>query len=135
MREVSRAQASKPYRRPKLSPLGRLHLQTQGQGTGNTDGSSGMGLPDMGMTMSDRRAKQDIVRLGQLVEGLFVYLFDYLPEFRERHGHGRQLGLMADEVARILPAAVATGADGYLRVDYGLLGWAVPGGKGTGGPA
>ena len=29
---------------------------------------------------------------------------------------------MAQEVARQMPAAVMRGADGYLQVDYGLLG-------------
>ena len=30
--------------------------------------------------------------------------------------------VMAQEVATVMPAAVLTGADGYLRVDYGRLG-------------
>lgn len=110
-----------PYKRPLLWSLGRLHLHTFGQGTGNADGSSGMGLPNMGMTMSDRRAKTAVIRLGRLVSGLSVYLFQYLPEFQDRYGDGIQLGFMADEVERIMPGAVAAGDDGLLRVDYRML--------------
>ena len=93
-----------------------------GQGTGNADGSSGMGLPNMGMTMSDRRAKENIVRLGRLFGGIFLYLFDYKPAFQAVHGVGRQLGVMADEVECFMPWAVAADSDGYQSVDYAALG-------------
>ena len=32
------------------------------------------------------------------------------------------VGVMAQEVAEVMPEAVQRGADGYLRVDYGRLG-------------
>ncbi|HYC35093.1 MAG TPA: tail fiber domain-containing protein [Usitatibacter sp.] len=71
---------------------------------------------------SDRLLKQDWVRIGTHPLGVGIYLFDYKPEFRDRHGHGRQFGVMADEVERVLPAAVTRDADGYRRVDYAMLG-------------
>ena len=51
--------------------------------------------------------------------GIGLYLFDYKPEFRDAWGHGRQLGVMADEVEAVMPNAVSVRADGYRTVDYG----------------
>lgn len=108
--------ARKPYRRPRLQSLGKLHLQTQGSGGNGEDGALGMTM------MSDRRAKEGIVRIGEHPIGLGLYLFDYKLEFRAAWGHGRQFGVMADEVERIMPQAVSAQADGYQVVDYGMLG-------------
>jgi hypothetical protein len=64
------------------------------------------------MMMSDRRAKEDIERVGELRNGLPVYVFRY-------KGDGTpQIGLMADDVEQLHPEAVAMGSDGYKRVDY-----------------
>jgi hypothetical protein len=113
------ASARKPYWRPRLQALGTLHLQTQGTGGSRFDAGTGM-RP----RMSDRRAKEDIVRIGEHRLGIGLYLFDYKPEFRDAWGHGRQLGVMADEVERVMAHAVSAHADGYRRVDYALLGFA-----------
>lgn len=61
--------------------------------------------------LSDRRAKQDIVPLGQLENGLTFYRFRYLGQ------DAIQVGLMADEVQRLHPEAVFE-KDGLLHVDY-----------------
>lgn len=115
------------YSAPRLRSFGRLHLATVGQGTGNADGSSGMGLPNMQMTMSDRRAKQNILRVGQLLPGISLFLFDYKPAFQATYGFGRQIGVMADEVQRVMPWAVAADSDGFQRVNYAALGlWPSP---------
>jgi len=71
--------------------------------------------------MSDRRAKENIVRIGEHPLGIGVYLFDYKSGFCDGWGHGRQLGVMADEVERVMPPAVAMDSDGYKRVDYAML--------------
>jgi hypothetical protein len=71
---------------------------------------------------SDRRAKENIVRLGDQSPGIGLCLFDFKPEFRDDGGHGRQLGVMADEVKRVMPHAVSARADGYRWVDYAMLG-------------
>lgn len=74
------------------------------------------------MMMSDRALKQDIVRIGTHPAGFGLYLFDYKPEFSRSAGYGRQFGVMADEVERVLPKAVVMHPDGYKQVDYAMLG-------------
>jgi endosialidase-like protein len=65
---------------------------------------------------SDVRLKEDITPLMRLDNGIGLY--------RYRYKWDRQLfvGVMAQEVADIVPTAVLRGQDGYLRVDYGQLG-------------
>jgi hypothetical protein len=101
--------------------LGSVKSITRGGGSGVfNDGMSGMGMV---MGMSDPRAKQNVVEVGRDPRGFGLYLFDYKPEFRSVHGSGRHFGVMADEVERVMPAAVTVAADGYRRVDYSLLGF------------
>ena len=64
---------------------------------------------------SDRRLKKNIVRIGELAEGLGVYAYDYVWPAP------RQIGVMADEVRKFLPDAVVRGKDGYDMVDYGKV--------------
>jgi hypothetical protein len=66
---------------------------------------------------SDRRLKQDIVRVGRTKAlGLPVYEFSYLWDRTKRF-----VGVMADEVARVLPSAVLAHPSGYRMVDYGQI--------------
>lgn len=67
------------------------------------------------MTRSDRRAKQDIERVGFDPRGFGVYLFRYIGERGER-----RLGYMADEVAVVRPDVVFN-MGGWLAIDYGAL--------------
>ena len=71
---------------------------------------------------SERRVKENIVRIGDHPLGFGLYLFDYRPEFRAQWGQGRQFGVMIDEVERVMPEAVCMHPDGYKRVDHSLLG-------------
>ena len=71
---------------------------------------------------SERRVKEDIVRIGDHPLGFGLYLFDYRPEHRAQWGHGRQFGVMIDEVEIVMPEAVSMHPDGYKRVDYAMLG-------------
>lgn len=67
---------------------------------------------------SDRRLKQDIVEVGiDGATGLPIYEFSYkvLPSTRFR-------GVMADDVEKRYPDAVATGAHGFKTVNYSMLG-------------
>lgn len=67
---------------------------------------------------SDRRLKEDVVRVGTDEKtGLSLYEFSYKTEPGVRYR-----GVMADEVKSKFPQAVREGADGYMRVDYGMLG-------------
>jgi len=65
--------------------------------------------------LSDRRLKKDISLVGEDPRGFGIYRFKYLwsDDF--------QIGVMADEIQKILPAAVRERLDGYLMVDYGAL--------------
>jgi hypothetical protein len=83
----------------------------RGGGGGRGGGRGGGGR------RSDIRLKQDIVPLGQLDNGLELYRFRYKGSDRTAY-----VGVMAQEVQQIEPAAVSRGADGYLRVDYDRLG-------------
>ena len=65
---------------------------------------------------SDMRLKHDIVLLGRLNDGLGFYRFVY------NGGHTTYVGVMAQEVQAVMPAAVTRGVDGYLRVSYERLG-------------
>jgi hypothetical protein len=66
---------------------------------------------------SDIRLKEDIVSLGRLANGIGVYCFRY-----KGNDHTIYVGVMAQEVQKIVPSAVSRGTDGYLRVDYDALG-------------
>ena len=108
-------QSRRKYARPTLRLYGSVAQLTM-TGTGSTsDGGKSM----MG---SDRRMKEDIVRIGEHPLGIGVYLFRYRAPFRDRWGHGTRFGVIADEVEAVLPQAVARGEDGYSRVDYAMLG-------------
>ena len=61
---------------------------------------------------SDRRLKKNIVKIGQLANGLFVYLFNYIWNDQE------QIGVMSDEVRKIMPHAVVVMPNGYDAVNY-----------------
>jgi len=74
-----------------------------------------------GMMLSDRRVKEDIVKMGQHPLGLGIYVFRYKTPYAEMYGNGRRVGVMADEVAEKYPDAVSRNSDGYLSVDYGRL--------------
>jgi hypothetical protein len=71
---------------------------------------------------SDRALKQDLDLIGTHPLGIGVYLYSYKPEYRDTWGHGRHLGVMANEVETVMPEAVSTHPDGYKMVDYAMLG-------------
>jgi hypothetical protein len=65
---------------------------------------------------SDMMLKHDISLLGHLDNGLGFYRFSY-------NGSDKAyVGVMAQEVQTVIPAAVLRGSDGYLRVFYDKLG-------------
>jgi hypothetical protein len=71
-----------------------------------------------GGLFSDRRMKENIVKIGSLDNGLNLYKFDYKPEFKDVAGHGSYVGVMADEAKEIVPDAVIRQSNGYDMVDY-----------------
>lgn len=108
----------KPYKAPKLVKYGQVRSLTQVQTSGSSEGSSGSGV----MKPSDRRLKERIVRIGTHPLGIGLYLFDYEASYKATHGSGRQFGVMADEVEKVMPRAVSMDAAGYQVVDYAMLG-------------
>ena len=64
---------------------------------------------------SDRRLKRDIVQIGALTSGLPVYEFRYIGE-EDRH-----IGVMAQDVIKVLPEAVHTDPAGFMMVDYDMV--------------
>jgi hypothetical protein len=69
---------------------------------------------------SDRRLKTEIRRMATLPGGLGIYRFKYLWSDTE------YVGVMAQEVREVMPDAVIEGTDGFLRVDYAMLGLDMP---------
>jgi hypothetical protein len=63
---------------------------------------------------SDVRVKENIKYEGQTPAGVNMYSFEYKTEYKDKHGYGRYIGVMAQEV----PEAAVMGEDGYLLVDY-----------------
>ena len=71
--------------------------------------------------MSDIRTKEHIKAIGWLPNGLPVYEYEYKPEWKDEAGHGKFIGVMAQEVELVQPEAVITRPDGYKMVNYGAL--------------
>ena len=89
---------------------GGMAMRGGGGGFGGGRGGGGGGR------RSDIALKHDIVLLGRLANGLGYYRFSYLGSERT------YVGVMAQEVERVMPEAVTRGTDGYLRVHYEKLG-------------
>ena len=121
MREGKASAHKKPYHRPTLHIFGSVNLLTQGTGSLMGDGRF-----SMRSGRSDRRLKENIVRIGTHPFGFGLYLFDFKPEYRSVCGDGRQFGVMADEVETVMPLAVATHPFGHKTVDYAMLGISTP---------
>lgn len=86
---------------------GTLGLATAGNGAA---GSAGWLT-----ALSDRRLKKNIKKLGKLSSGLPYYEFEYLWDSI------KHIGVMADEVRKILPKAVIKHESGFDMVDYGMI--------------
>lgn len=68
-----------------------------------------------GIAASDRRLKKDITKVGALPNGLNVYEFTYIND------SGPHVGVMADEVAKLMPEALGPVVDGYMTVNYNKI--------------
>ena len=89
-------------------------MRARGGGHRSFGGRGGGGRGGRGR--SDIRLKHDILLLGYLNDGLGLYRFSY-------NGSDKPyVGVMAQEVMQIVPAAVTRDRDGYLRVNYEKLG-------------
>ncbi len=105
------------YVAPTLKTYGAVSAMTQNNpGVNAGDAKSKMTTP------SDRSLKENIVRVGTHDLGIGLYLFDYKMQFKDRFGHERRLGVMADEVETVMPSAVVMHPEGFKTVNYGALG-------------
>lgn len=90
---------------------------SRGSSTSQTRESMGLGqiagIALQGMAlMSDKRAKEDIERVGDNPAGGGMY------RYRMKGTGEEQIGLLAQEVEKRDPGAVVQGDDGYKRVNY-----------------
>jgi hypothetical protein len=88
-------------------------LNLPGQFLGMQYGA-GVANPGLQGIFSDQRLKKNVARLGTRSDGLGVYEFEYI------WGGGRQIGLMAQEVAILYPDAIGE-SGGYMTVNYGKV--------------
>lgn len=123
------APIKKAYASPQLVRYGEVRdLTRSGALTGYEDTNPSGKCDGSGQNknrmpcLSDGRAKENIVRVGHHPLGFGLYLFDYKPAFRDQCGHGRQFGVMAQEVETVMPKAVSMHPNGYKQVDYAMLG-------------
>jgi len=112
----------------KAQVLGALPTDKTITGTGTMTGTTkqkGSMLDTMlgvgqiaASAFSDRRLKRDIAIIGRMANGLGVYLYRYLWDAAGT----QRTGVMADEVARLAPAALGPRIAGFATVDYSKLG-------------
>lgn len=94
-------------------------------GTSVTKQSGGLlnsllGLGQMGLSLaSDRRLKTDVLFSHELDNGLGVYKYRYIWDAPDAPMH---VGVMADEVEKIMPWALGPLRDGFKTVDYSKIG-------------
>lgn len=76
----------------------------------STLGSIASTVGGIASIFSDRRLKEDVVKVGEMSDGLGLYRFRYLG------GVKRFVGVMADEVARLRPWALGPAVAGFSTV-------------------
>ena len=72
--------------------------------------------PRRGLVYADMRLKRDVQQMATLDSGIKLY------RYRDRWNATVFVGVLAQEVAQVMPDAVSKDADGYLLVDYHRLG-------------
>jgi len=87
-----------------------------GRSFGRAGGGGFRGGGRGGGRRSDIELKRDVALIGYLSDGLGFYRFRYVD------GDRAYVGVIAQEVERVMPDAVSRGYDGYLRVSYDRLG-------------
>lgn len=91
--------------------LDRYNAQQAGR-QGLTSGLFGLGSAAL-LAYSDRRLKTNVERIGTHPLGIGIYEYDIFGR--------REVGVMADEVAAVMPEAVVVAPNGYMMVNYGAL--------------
>ena len=78
-------------------------------GLGGALGAAGL------MKYSDRKLKENIRKIGKTKSGFNWYEFNYIGD------SGKNCGVIAQEVEKIMPEAIIIGSDGYRRVNYAMV--------------
>lgn len=111
------------------SRLGAADIQAKAASGGDVMGGLGQlggillstGLKS-GWMMSDIDTKENLELVTELPSGIKVYTFEYKPEYKDRWGHGRQVGVIAQEVMAVIPEAVGVDpVTDKLIVNYNKL--------------
>lgn len=95
-----------------------------GAGGKSTQSNGGLGQLLGSFLASDPRLKTAVEKLDELPDGLGIYAYDYLPQdgpIASYMPEGRQIGVMADEVALLRPWALGPVVGGFATVNYGAL--------------
>lgn len=79
-------------------------------------GQAAAGLGALMTAASDRRLKKDIIRIGTHPIGCGIYSYTIFGK--------PEVGVMAQELIEVMPEAVVTHPNGYLMVNYGMIGYA-----------
>lgn len=75
-----------------------------------------LSTPRRGLVYADLRLKRDVQQMATLESGIKLY------RYRDRWCATDFVGVLAQNVAEIVPDAVSKDADGYFLVDYRRLG-------------
>jgi hypothetical protein len=95
-----------------IAGLGSMGASMFSAPAGGTSAATGLAA-----AFSDSRLKTDVEQIGADPRGFGVYSYRYVWDSPAT----RHVGVMAQEVAPIVPAAVHTHPSGFLMVDYGAL--------------
>jgi hypothetical protein len=109
--------ASLKYANAGVSKAKMIHGTVKSAPDAYRAANAGLTLGRLAITVSDARAKRDLVRIGRLQNGIGLYRFTYVG------GTRKFVGVIAQEVKKVAPEAVQMGPDGLLRVDYRQLGF------------
>ena len=82
-------------------------------------GQAASGIGTLIGAVSDVRLKKNINKIGKTSKGFNLYTWDWNEIGRNITGHLSGIGVLAQEVQKIMPEAVIDGE--YLRVDYGKV--------------
>lgn len=115
-----------------LFDLGRYGTSVQGElgtrginaGSSDSDKQAAASLAAAAaMFFSDTRLKHGIRKIGELINGISLYAWKWTRKGKMLAGDQPAFGVLAQEVLRLIPAAVSV-KGGYYQVDYSqVLAW------------
>ena len=115
------------YQEPQASPFMQLLGAVApgvGYGLGSmmAGGGTAAAAAPAAAAASDIRLKENIRKIGETLKGLGVYVWKWKDWTKNIIGNTPSIGVIAQEVMRVIPEAVFRGKHGFLMVDYSKLG-------------